>query len=196
MIFIDVGAYEGQTLDEVIKPRWGFSKIYSLEPMPRQFEVLTQKYSHLENVELLEYGLSNQTGEALIYGDNSIMEASIYADKRDANSSFETVCQFVEASEFVSKLSLKTDERFIMKLNCEGAETIILQNLIDTGVIWDLDNIMIDFDVRKIPSMAWSEAHIMKELKRIGFNKYSLCDEVMHGVTHQDRIANWLKDVV
>lgn len=194
MIFIDVGGYEGQTLDEVIKPRWGFSKIYCLEPMPRQFEVLTQKYSDLENVVLLEYGLSDLTGPAIIYGDNSLMEASLYADKRDANSSFETVCQFVAASEFVK--SLDTDDEIIMKLNCEGAETIILQNLIETGIIWDLDNIMIDFDVRKIPSMAWSEAHIMAELKRIGFTKYSLCDEVMHGVTHQDRIANWLRGIV
>lgn len=193
MIFIDVGAYEGQTLDEVIKPRWGFSKIYSLEPMPRQFEVLVQKYSHLENVELLEYGLSNQTGEALIYGDNSIMEASMYADKRDADSSFETVCQFVEATEFLKGLP---NEELIMKLNCEGAETIILQNLIDTEWIWRLKNVMIDFDVRKIPSMVWSEAHIMAELKRIGFTRYSLCDEVMHGVTHQDRIANWLRGVL
>lgn len=194
MIFIDVGGYEGQTLDEVIKPRWGFSKIYCLEPMPRQFEVLTQKYSDLENVVLLEYGLSDLTGPAIIYGDNSLMEASLYADKRDANSSFETVCQFVAASEFVK--SLDTDDEIIMKLNCEGAETIILQNLIETGIIWDLDNIMIDFDVRKIPSMTWSEAHIMAELKRIGFTKYSLCDEVMHGKTHQDRIANWLRGVV
>lgn len=193
-IFIDVGGYEGQTLDEVIKPRWGFSRIYCLEPMPRQFEVLVQKYSHLENVELLEYGLSDRTGEAIIYGDNSIMEASMYADKRDADSSFETVCKFIEASEFVR--GLNTDDEIIMKLNCEGAETIILQNLIDSGVIWDLDNVMIDFDVRKIPSMAWSEAHIMAELKRIGFLKFSLCDEVMHGLTHQDRIANWLQGVV
>lgn len=194
MIFIDVGGYEGQTLDEVIKPHWGFSKIYCLEPMPRQFEVLTQKYSDLENVVLLEYGLSDQTGSAIIYGDNSLMEASLYADKRDANSSFETICQFVAASEFVS--GLDTDDEIIMKLNCEGAETVILQNLIETGIIWDLDNIMIDFDVRKIPSMAWSEAHIMAELKRIGFTKYSLCDEVMQGVTHQDRIANWLRGVL
>lgn len=194
MIFIDVGGYEGETLQEVIKPRWEFTKIYCLEPMPRQFEVLVQRYSNLDNVELLEYGLSDTTGSAIIYGDNNIMEASIYADKRDVNNAFETVCWFVEASDFVN--SLPEDEEIIMKLNCEGAETIILQNLIDTGTIWRLKNVMIDFDVRKIPSMQWAEEHIMSELMRIGFTRYSLCDEVMHGHTHQDRIANWLKDVV
>jgi len=193
LIFIDVGGYEGQTLDEVIKPHWGFDKIYCLEPMPRQFEVLTQKYSHLENVELLEYGLSDQTGFALIYGDNSIMEASMYDEKRDVNSSFETMCQFVEASEFVNKLF---EDKIIMKLNCEGAEYVILQNLIDTGSIWRLENVMIDFDVRKVPGMEWTEKHILGELKRIGFTRYSLCDDVMKGITHQDRIASWLHGVI
>jgi len=193
LIFIDVGGYEGQTLDEVIKPRWGFSKIYCLEPMPRQFQVLLQKYSDMEKVELLDYGLSDKTGIATIYGDNNIMEASIYADKRDVNNSIETVCEFIEASVFIKSLG---DNEIIMKLNCEGAETIILQNLIDTGTIWKLKNIMIDWDVRKIPSMQWSEGHILSELRRIGFTHYSLCDEVMHGQTHQDRIANWLKGII
>lgn len=195
-IFIDVGGYEGQTLDEVIKPRWNFDTIYCLEPMPRQFQVLTEKYSNLENVELFEYGLSDKTGPAIIYGDNSIMEASIYSTKRDVDASFETVCQFVEASEFLNRIPLSLNKKIIMKLNCEGAEYNILQNLIDTGSIWRLFNVMIDFDVRKIKEMQWSEGHILSELNRIGFTNYSLCDVVMHGKTHQDRIANWLKDVV
>lgn len=192
-VFLDIGGFEGQTLDEVIKSRWNFDRIYCFEPMPRQYYVLTQKYTDLENVELLNYGLSDKTGSATIYGDNNRMEASIYADKRDVNNSFETVCQFVEASEFVNGLP---EGEIIMKLNCEGAEAVILQNLIDTGTIWKLKNVMIDFDVRKIPSMEWAEAHILGELGRIGFTRYSLCDKVMHGVTHQDRIASWLRGII
>ncbi len=193
MIFIDVGGYEGETLQEVIKPQYNFTKIYCLEPMPRQFEVLTQKYSGLETVELLNYGLSDHTGSATIYGDNNIMEASLYPDKRDVNSSIETECEFLEASIFVNSLP---DDGIIMKLNCEGAEAVILQNLIDSGTIWRLNNVMIDFDVRKVPSMAWTEAHLLGELKRIRFTRYSLCDDVMHGKTHQNRIANWLSGVI
>lgn len=191
--FIDVGGHEGQTLDEAIKPCWAFDKIYCLEPMPRQSQVLSSRYGNLEKVSILPYGLSDSTGSAMIYGDNNIMEASMYAEKRDVNACFETECSFVEASTFVWDLA---EDVLIMKLNCEGAEGIILQNLIDTGAIWNLRNVMIDFDVRKIPGMEWKEQHILDQFKEIGFTRYSLCDDVMKGATHQDRIANWLKGIL
>ncbi len=51
---------------------------------------------------------------------------------------------------------------------------------------------MIDFDIRKVPGLEHHEQKIIERMKRVGFNKYSLCDHVMIGTTHQNRIRNWL----
>lgn len=35
-IFLDVGAHDGQTLAEVLKPEYRFDRVYAFEPMPAQ----------------------------------------------------------------------------------------------------------------------------------------------------------------
>jgi FkbM family methyltransferase len=190
--FIDVGAHEGQTLEEVIKPQYGFDQIIAFEPMPRQFEILNARFGGLPRVTLLNCGLSDHEGSMPIYGTNEHMEASIFKTKRDlVKPESSTECYFREASPFIDSL----DGTIIMKLNCEGAEVVILKNLVERGAIWRIANVMIDFDIRKIPGQEHREREVLESLRTIGFDRYSLCENVMHGATHQDRIANWLHAV-
>lgn len=189
-VFLDVGAHDGQTLDEVIDPCYGFDTIYAFEPMPRQFFNLRRRFGPSPVVVVLGYGLADQTGPAMLYGDNKHMEASIYPTKSDVDESVVTDCHFVEASKFVAMFD--NDDVVIMKLNCEGSEALILDNLIDSGEIWKLAAIMVDFDVRKIPDQAHREAEVVARLNAIGFDRYALTEEVLIGETHRERIAHWL----
>lgn len=194
MILLDVGAHDGQTLAEVTKPHYNFSRIASFEPMPTQYVHLVSVYGNLPGVEIHNFGLADQTGELPLYGSNDIMEASLFASKNDVDASVITMCQFVRATEFLE--SLPEGEPLIIKLNCEGGEVPILHDLIASGAIWRAHNIMIDWDVRKIVGMEHEEGNLLYLLAEIGFTRYSLCDDVMVGSTHQDRIANWLRGVL
>lgn len=193
MIFLDVGSHEGQTLEEVTKPRYRFDRIYAFEPMAREFDILTERFGHLGNVALFNFGLADSSGRRDLYGTNDGMEASIYPEKLDTDETVVSRCSFVRASEFVAELP---DVPIYVKLNCEGAEVLILDDLIGSREIHRLANVMIDFDIRKVPGRDHEAAAVLRRLKSVGFTRFSLCEKVMIGPTHQDRIANWLTKVL
>jgi FkbM family methyltransferase len=190
LIFLDVGAHVGQTVEEVVKPRYGFDQIYAFEPMPVQFRYLSDRFEDDARVEPRNFGLSDASGVVNLYGSNREMEASIYAEKNDADEHVVTECRMLEASEFID--TLPDDATIIMKLNCEGAEIPILNNLVNTGRIHRLHNVMIDFDIRKVAGQEHLEKATLKRFGAVGFSRFALCDNVMRGNTHQDRIATWL----
>lgn len=193
-IFVDVGSHIGQTLEEVVKPRWGFDKILALEPMKNEFNEIVKRFSHDKRVEFFNFGLLDHEGEEILYGDNTHMEASIYAEHKMANPEFTSVCSFVSATSFL-KEHTEPEDSVVMKLNCEGSEVIILNDLLRSGHIHSLRNIMIDFDVRKCAGHEHEEAQVLRAMKADRFTKYSLCENVMRGPTHQDRIAAWLEQI-
>jgi len=194
VIFVDVGAHDGQTLEEVVKPRHGFDVIYAFEPMPDQYRTLRERFSDDPRVRLLNAGLADDVGARILYGDNSQMDATLYPTKRDIpDPSFQTKCLFVRASTFF--LALPAEETVVVKLNCEGAEVLILNDLIESGTIWRIHEAMIDFDIRKVDGHEHEEQEILDRLGDIGFTRYVLSEDVMSGETHQDRIANWLDGI-
>jgi FkbM family methyltransferase len=187
--FLDVGAHEGQTLAEVTKPIYPFTMIHAFEPMPVQFNTLQDAYADDRRVMLHNVGLLDRTCDMPVYGTNERMEASIFPTKRDLDPSVSTMCAFVDVNIVMNALP---DGRVIMKLNCEGSETIIVDRLLTTGAIWDISELLIDFDVRKITGEEHREVGLLARLAAAGFTRFSIADEVMTGETHQNRIASWL----
>ncbi len=199
MMFIDVGAHEGQTLREVVNPRYSFNEIYAFEPMPNQYRSLKRwreglPLTYKKRLHLMPLGLSDYTGHGSIYGANDSMEASVFPDKTDVDSSVVTDCRFLKVSEFFKHFVQKNDQA-VMKLNVEGAEVPILNNLIDSGEIHKCLSIMIDFDCIKIPSQQHHKQELIDRMKAVGFNHFCLAEDVMVGVNHQDRIAHWLTGI-
>ncbi len=192
-VFLDVGGHLGQTIDEVIKPRYFFDKIYCFEPSPEHARRIREKYTD-PRLEVMAYGLSNMTGELKLYSNGlNDMGATVKEGGYDLRSDY-TICKFVKASEFFQKY-IKKGDLVLMKLNCEGSECDIMNDLIDSGEVNKISNVMIDFDVRKFRNMENEEHKLMKRLDEINFDRVSLCKKVMKGKTHQDRIANWLRSV-
>jgi hypothetical protein len=104
-----------------------------------------------------------------------------------------TDCHFVRASEFF-KAHIPGRATVVVKLNCEGAEVPILDDLADSGEIWKITNVMIDFDTRKVAGREAEADRILAKLDALGFDRYSLCENVMTlpGASHQQHIAQWL----
>ena len=194
-IFVDVGGHSGQTLDEVTRPKYQFRTIFCLEPMPRQFTHIQRAFRAFPAVQAFDYGLGDHTGMETIYGTNDRCEASIYPQKTDVGEMHVTTCTIVEASNWLDR-NTDDGDTVIMKINAEGSEIPIMNNLIDTGMVWRLANVMLDFDIRRVPGMEHTEGQLMGRMAEIGFDRFSLCDNVMVGNTHQRRIRNWLSTIV
>ena len=188
-IFLDVGSHIGQTIKEVIKNKYNFDKIYGFEPCKNNFNFLVEKYGSNNNLVLNNFGLSDKSKEVILYDPESI-GASIYSDKRGIDITKKETIKLLEASEWI-KENLKKDDIIFMKLNCEGSECDILENMIDNNIFDNINHIMIDFDVVKIKSQTYKKDNIMKKIKNK--KNYDLCEKIMIGKTHGDRINNWLK---
>lgn len=196
-IFLDVGAHCGQTLEEVIRDNYHFDIIHCFEPMPGEYERLREKFKTWPSSEKIifhNYGLLDRTTSLELYGTNTDMGASIFPNKnRMQGREKATTCKFVRASEFFAE-NIKESDVVVMKLNVEGSECIILNDLLDTRECFKIDNVMIDFDIRKVPDKQNDELVLLERFKKEGFTNYSLCENVMKGKgrTHQKRIRSWL----
>ena len=186
-----MGGHVGQTLNEVLSDKYCFDMVYCFEPMPAQYNYLKENYKN-SNLTILNYGLLDEQGDKIIYGSNNDMAASIFENKVDIdNKGYRTLCSFVRTADFFSQ-NIATDDLVIMKLNCEGSEIKIINDLIDTNEIWKVKNMMIDFDIRKVPGREYEAPFVLRKLSSINFTNFSLVDDVMIGYTHENRIGNWL----
>jgi len=185
-IFLDVGAHYGETIIEVLKSKYSFDLIHAFEPSKRcLFKINKIKSSKLK---IHNFGLFNSS-EIKTLNNPGDLGASIYINS--------TIYQkerikLNQASEWFKKNISKRDIIFV-KLNCEGSECDIIDDLIDNNQFNKIYNILITFDVRDIPSRRKEEIRIRKKLKRLNMNNYCFSDDVMKGKSHKDRINNWLK---
>lgn len=198
-LFLDVGGHVGQTLHEVVNPKYGFDKIYTFEPAPNCWPYLEDLAASDPRIELCRYGLWNETCRKELHGAGG-MGASIYADADAVTNDAETAAgdhlgiDLVRAASWLDEHTKPGDIVF-MKLNCEGSECDVIEDLLDSGLMARLYNVMIDFDIRDVASMRWREGVVRKRLRTAQMTNVCFTEDVMVGKSHQNRIGNWLKQV-
>jgi len=167
-ILLDVGAHFGQTTVIAIDPKWGFKEIHAFEPSKMAFERLKRIKSEI--LICHNFGLfSNNTERELLNAGE--VGASVY--KRNPNSQqTKELITLLRASDWLSE-NLDWEKNIYLKLNCEGSEVDILQDLIDSGLISKFKAIYIDFDIRKIPGQEHRREVIEKQLFRLNVPFYS-----------------------
>ena len=171
-IFLDVGAHDGETLDVALDPKWGFDRIDSFEPASTRLKTL-RKFRH-KRLAIHDFGLSSQTKNTTLYGAG-LLGGSIYSEKNyldvKATSYMEEI-KLQSASEWLNKNTTANDEIFL-KLNCEGSEADILENLISTQMISRIKSIYVDFDIRKVPGQEYRQELIEAGLKSLNIKFYT-----------------------
>lgn len=196
-IFLDVGGHLGQTLREVIDARYGFDKIYCFEPAPSCWSAIEAIGD--PRIELCRFGLWKETCRNELHGAGG-MGASIYADADALTDDAETArgakvsIDLVRATDWLASHVAPGDVVF-MKLNCEGAECDVIEDLLDSRRLGQIYNVMIDFDIRHVASMRWRERVVRKRLRAAGLTNVCFTEDVMVGETHQSRIRHWLREV-
>jgi FkbM family methyltransferase len=187
-VFLDVGAHEGGTLEAVRDPKYGFDRIYCFEPASACWPALEAEQD--ERVVVCRFGLWDRTVDHELYDPGSV-GASLFPDKFRELRPGESA-HFVRASEWFRD-HLGADDEIFLKLNCEGAEADIVEDLLESGELARVRSVMIDPDVRKIPSQAHREGELRDRLAASGLTNYAMEEDVMIGATHHDRIQHWLR---
>lgn len=187
-IFLDVGANTGQTLAAV--QGLGFDRIHCFEPVPAcwpYLEKLADKHTRIER-----FGLWNRPARMPIFDPGTKGGGLWVKDKRRKDTPItQELCEFRQASAWLRD-HIPDGARVYMKLNCEGCECDILDDLLDSGEFEKVAHVMVDFDVRKIGALRHREAETRARLAGLDPHRVMYCSEVMVGDTHRARIRHWL----
>src|ERR1044072_1228188 len=196
-VFVDVGSNVGQTVGLLIEPRhgfdtvflkYGFDRICCFEPVPELQEIIASEYND-PRIVINKVGLWKETCERPIFSPGS-QSGSIFADKVNVNPQNQITARFVRASDWFRDNLTDADEVYL-KLNCEGCEVDIIEDLLDSNEYRKITSLGVSFDVKKIPSQAHRETEIKRRLQEAGIRNYVDFDlDQRH--SHPIKIHNWL----
>ncbi|MFW5469844.1 FkbM family methyltransferase [Knoellia sp. CPCC 206435] len=185
-VFIDVGAHVGETVEEAVRPRWQFDRVFAFEPVARNVEVLRSIPSH--SLTVVDAGWWKEDALMDVHDPGDI-GASVHAAK--ARTATVERCRFVDAAEWMAENTRAGDEIWL-KLNCEGAECDIIDALDAARLLDRVSHLLVHFDVEKIPGMAPRAEQARATLRSNGV-EFLEADQIMYGRSHQAKTANWIR---
>lgn len=187
-IFLDVGANTGQTLVAVQGLR--FDRVHSFEPASScwpHLEKIADKRTRIER-----FGLWNRKARVALY-DPGTKGAGLWVkdNRRKDTRLTQELGDFERASDWFRD-NVPASSTIYLKLNCEGCECDILDDLLDSGEFEKVSYAMVDFDVRKISALKHREAETRARLEAFPAPRVMYSRIAMLGDTHQARIRHWL----
>lgn len=187
-IFLDVGANTGQTLAAVVG--LGFDRIHCFEPVSSCWPHLRKMADAVTRIE--RFGLWDRSTHAPLFDPGTKGAGLWLKDKRRTDVPVtQEVCEFRRASEWFA-YNVPVGARVYLKLNCEGCECDILDDLLDSGEFEKVGFAMVDFDVRKIAALKHRQAETMERLAAYPPPRVMYSRIAMVGDTHRERIRYWL----
>lgn len=183
-VFLDVGAHTGQTLTAA--QRWEFDRIVCFEPVAENCTFLRELADKRTIIE--PFGLWNKTAAMPVY-DAGSQGGSLW--KRPGRSTKNEKCHFVRASDWLRE-NIAVRDQVWMKVNAEGAEIDILNDLLDTNTFSFVDFLEVMWDAHKIPAVANGLAKVQVRLSEFPAPRVISSKLVPPAKTHVARIDNWL----
>jgi FkbM family methyltransferase len=188
-IFLDVGGYLGDSVHAALDPVFAFDRIFTFEPvdwLAADLDKIADPRVTVVNAGLLDATATRKLFHAGTLAGSVFSDAPAYLEQGT-----EQTCQFIEASSFFDT-HIGIEDTVYMKLNCEGAECAILENLAQTGQIKKLTEVLVDFDALKIPSQSHRVEAVRKLLsaEQVAFHTP---EQVQYGmINNYGGIRNWL----
>ena len=142
--------------------------ITGFDPSPLCHDILHRKFSDNPKVTIIKTGLWSEECEMDLHNEGS-QGGTIHPDyQTTCNPEHRiTPCKFVKASKWFDE-NISEDDEVFLKLNCEGSECDIVNDLISEGQYCKIKATFIDFDVRKSPSQRHKERELIKRMQVLG----------------------------
>jgi FkbM family methyltransferase len=169
-VFIDLGAFTGDTIDTARIRYPGLDRIYAFEPLPDSFEVLNQRFGDDPSIELFEAAASIDDGEATFYPGTTYgpIGSSLRGDKSDVDVDNGRRVRTVDFARFLSE-NVAADDRVSLKLDIEGAEYDLLRHMLDSGVLSLVDELFCEWHIARLDIDRQVHEELLRDLRRAGF---------------------------
>mgnify|MGYP005826562025 FL=1 len=155
-IAIDCGANVGEVVDFLLKAKL---KVYAFEPNMYAYNVLERRFRDNPDVFCIPKGVTNsaKTGPAKLYFHERANEdqvkystgCSAASDKNNIDKDNFMVVEMVGISDFIKSLDKPVS---MLKIDVEGTEADILNDLFDSGLIYEIKQIFVETHEEKVPS--------------------------------------------
>jgi FkbM family methyltransferase len=155
-IAIDCGANIGAISPELVTRG---ARVYAFEPNPDAFALLEARFAGDPRVTCLDRAVSDRHGSARLflhrkYGADPVLHScgsSLAEGKRNLSQDHFVEVETIDLADFIKGLGRRVR---VLKLDVEGAEAWILNHLIDTGTIDQIDHVFCETHEHKVPGLA------------------------------------------
>lgn len=159
--YLDLGAYRGDTVDELISFAGGYSEITALEPDIRSYKKLCEHCENMQNITLLNTAVSDKC-ETLFFSGNKGRGANLNAKGKETKA--------------VTVDSLNKPFTYI-KADTEGAEMQMLQGAVNT--------------LKQKPKLNISAYHRSEDIFSLVNKIYEINPEYEIFIRHHRHISFW-----
>lgn len=147
---MDIGSHFGESIYKALNPELGFDKIIAYEPS----KLAIERVSYIRDPRLVLKNMAlGARNESVDLYSSGALGASVFKDKRGLDTNEIERINIRNASDELREILENEDEIFV-KINCEGGELDILEDLMKSNLIFQINHLYVDWDARKIPSLA------------------------------------------
>jgi FkbM family methyltransferase len=191
-ILLDCGGYMGQTIDcfkNTTTYKNNSWQIYSFEAIPELYNIICKKHNDINvinkaiwiNNNILNFYkttikkqyLKKENDDSFIYGQGSSLMNSKTTGSLDKNTPLQI--EGLHLSEYI-KNNFNKNDNIWLKLDVEGAEYEILEDLINSNSIEYINKLFIEFHYEKINLDKQIHDNLYDKLKNI--NTLEIIDEI------------------
>ena len=161
-ICIDCGANAGLITDIIVKLG---GVCYAFEPSITAFHILSRKYKDNGRVTLMQMAVSDKNGEAAFYTNGSADESAtiFYCDPNKKQSYHVRTVRLVE---FINTLLTDNDEIYLLKIDIEGSEFEVLDDIIKTGSYKKIRHILCETHEKSYKHLIPKKKHMLSVLQK------------------------------
>ena len=184
-VFVDIGSHIGESIVEILKPKYDFDRVICIEPSSYAFAKLSAYRD--TRLELHNWGAWDANVVGTLFSAGAV-GGSLFDDKPQHWNREESV-ELRDIKEFFDE-NFSFENQIFLKLNVEGAEYSILNRLFEREQLnWKIEHLLLSLDMPKVPRLRDKVDNVTKTLQRSGV-RY----EYRKASDPSESIAIWLKD--
>ena len=185
-VYIDLGAYVGETLQKAILVFPDFDRYIGFEPVPKLFRVCQEKLEGNPKVKMVRAAAStidkknekfylsirrNIKSGKKVLGKGSTLLLSKLTGNLDKKRFIDVKC--VDMARYIRD-NFKITDYIVLKIDIEGKEYDLLEHLIETGAIDYVDDLYCEWhvgDKMRQSEVSWNRhKDLIENLNKLGYN--------------------------
>jgi hypothetical protein len=167
-----------------LNPKYGFEKYLVFEPSLDALDYLRNYID--EKITLFPFGLGKEDVDTWLYNSGTV-GASIFADKFKGGSGVSKELISIRKASVILKPYLEKNKVY-MRINCEGSEIDIIEELLSASLLRSSHSFLVDFDILKINPMY----PIENLFSRLEKNGIKIIRKPFGGGSTKTQVKKWL----